>query len=156
METIVEELKREPLNSIKPSLFGVVSRRTLPPDYSRMNWLRPKLYKLLMDFGATLNISYNAIAVVPNGSLMKTPKGDTFQVEAPGYKLVYYTYTSRKSVVLPPPSVRKEGNLYCFYRGEEKITKQRGLKKRVGNPNDGMNAVPGFRVESGEVSVEFH
>lgn len=44
--------------------FGVVGRRCLPPDYSRMNWLRPYTYKLLCDFAAKhVTIPWNAITV---------------------------------------------------------------------------------------------
>ena len=45
--------------------FGLVNKRCLPPDYSRQCWRRPKLYKLLLDFGNqyVTDISWNAITV---------------------------------------------------------------------------------------------
>jgi len=47
--------------------FGVVGRRCLPPDYSRQCWLRPKLYKHLLDFADKyVDISFNAITVNQN------------------------------------------------------------------------------------------
>jgi len=76
---IIRELERQslPLNAYRTTsgkglsqAFGVVGRRCLPPDYSRMCWLRPYLYKLLLDFAAkhvkipftsiTLNQNYKA------------------------------------------------------------------------------------------------
>lgn len=48
--------------------WGVVGRRCLPPDYSRNCWVRPYLYKLLLDFGTkyVTDISWNAITVNQN------------------------------------------------------------------------------------------
>lgn len=47
--------------------FGIVGRRCLPPDYSRQNWLRPKLYSLLLDFGRKyVDLSFNSITVNQN------------------------------------------------------------------------------------------
>lgn len=70
---IIEELRRQPLpineyrnvaGSGRSQVFGVVGRRCLPPDYSRLCWLRPYLYKLLLDFGDKyVDISYNAITL---------------------------------------------------------------------------------------------
>lgn len=59
-DAIYNELKRRPIDkneyrtlagSGRSQTWGIVNRRSLPPDYSRQNWLRPKLYKLLLDFG---------------------------------------------------------------------------------------------------------
>jgi hypothetical protein len=47
--------------------FGVVGRRCLPPDYSRQNWLRPNLYRLLKQFADQyVDISWNAVTVNMN------------------------------------------------------------------------------------------
>lgn len=47
--------------------FGVVGRRSLPPDYSRLCWTRSKLYSHLIDFADKyVDISYNAITVNQN------------------------------------------------------------------------------------------
>lgn len=44
--------------------FGVVNRRMTAPDYSRLCWNRPYLYKLLLDFAERyVNIPWNAITV---------------------------------------------------------------------------------------------
>lgn len=58
---ILEEIRRQAIyqnpdrilaGAGRSQVFGVVGRRCLPPDYSRFCWLRPYLYKLLLDFGA--------------------------------------------------------------------------------------------------------
>ena len=73
---IIDELKRQPIQENKYRIqsgegrsqtFGVVNRRCLPPDYSRQNWLRPYLYKLLCDFGNQyVDLSWNAVTVNQN------------------------------------------------------------------------------------------
>ena len=73
---IIKELERQPIpineyrlksGAGRSQCFGVVNRRNLPPDYSRMCWLRPYLYKLLLDFGEKyVDISYNSITVNQN------------------------------------------------------------------------------------------
>lgn len=73
---LIAEMERKPidLNSYRKKTglgrsqaFGVVNRRSIPPDYSRNNWRRPYLYSLLLDFAATyVDISFNAITVNQN------------------------------------------------------------------------------------------
>jgi hypothetical protein len=73
---IIKELERRPIENNKyrkksgegrSQTFGVVNRRCLAPDYSRQNWLRPYLYKLLLDFGKKhVSIPFNAITVNQN------------------------------------------------------------------------------------------
>lgn len=177
---IIAELEHRPLQQNnyrnkagngRSQAFGLVNRRCLPPDYSRNNWLRPYLYKLLLDFGQKyVDISYNAITVnqdyragkhrdqhnegnsflvafgsytggdllIHEGDLSgnhniwcKPIKTDFSKVlhsvehfTGKRYSLVYYTLVSnRMPTDIPPPSVKKEGNKYYFYRGTEKITK---------------------------------
>lgn len=74
---IEAELKKSPIpvnhyrktgGEGRSQAFGPVNRRCLAPDYSRLCWLRPYLYKLLLDFGdkyvkipwtsITVNINY--------------------------------------------------------------------------------------------------
>lgn len=43
------------------------------------------------------------------------------------YSLVFYNFWTPRLPTLPPWSVRKEGDKYFFYRGEEKITTKNGL-----------------------------
>jgi hypothetical protein len=73
---ILQELQTKPLavnhyrnqaGDGRSQAFGIVNRRCLPPDYSRQNWLRPKLYKHLLDFAATwVDLSFNAVTVNQN------------------------------------------------------------------------------------------
>ena len=59
-QEIYDELKRKPLDQNQYRLkagsgisqsFGIVNKRSMPCDYSRQCWLRPKLFKLLQEFG---------------------------------------------------------------------------------------------------------
>ena len=92
---IIKELERQPISINeyrnksgvgRSQAFGIVNRRNLPPDYSRQCWLRPYLYKLLLDFGKTYvtDISYNAITVNQNYRAEphrdKNNKGNSFLV----------------------------------------------------------------------------
>lgn len=73
---IIKELVRQPLQinkyrdkagSGRSQAFGIVGRRCLPPDYSRLCWMRPYLYKLLLDYGKTyVDISWNSVTVNTN------------------------------------------------------------------------------------------
>ena len=73
---IIKELERRPIENNKyrkkagegrSQTFGVVNRRCLAPDYSRQNWLRPYLFKLLMDYAKKhVKIEWNAITVNQN------------------------------------------------------------------------------------------
>lgn len=47
--------------------FGIVNRRSLPPDYSRWCWKRPRLYKLLLDFAEKyVSLPFTSITVNQN------------------------------------------------------------------------------------------
>ena len=73
---ILEELQRKPLGINKyrriagegnSNTFGLVNRRCLPPDYSRLCWKRPYLYKLLLEFGEKhVKIPFTSITVNEN------------------------------------------------------------------------------------------
>ena len=73
---IIKELERQPLainkyrlksGSGRSQAFGVVNRRSQPPDYSRNCWCRPYLYYLLLEFGKQyVDLSFNAITVNQN------------------------------------------------------------------------------------------
>jgi hypothetical protein len=98
-QEIVAELKRQPLeyNAYRDKAgeglsqaFGLVNRRCLPPDYSRQNWKRPYLYKLLLDFGEKyVDISFNAITLNQNYKANKHydkhNRGDSFLVAFGNY-----------------------------------------------------------------------
>ena len=58
---------RNVAGSGRSQTFGVVNRRCLPPDYSRQCWLRPYLYKLLLDYGREhCPIAFTSITVNQN------------------------------------------------------------------------------------------
>lgn len=73
---ILDELCRRPIPENKyrniagagrSQAFGVVGRRCLSPDYSRNCWLRPYLYKLLLEFGKKhVGIPFTSITVNDN------------------------------------------------------------------------------------------
>jgi len=97
---IINELTRQPLptnlyrNKAGPGrsqAFGVVSRRCLPPDYSRLCWQRPYLYKLLLDFGTKfVTIPYTSITLNQNYAASKhRDKGNV----GPSYLVAFGTYT---------------------------------------------------------------
>ena len=75
-DKIIEELRRQPLTDNhyrkltgdgKSQAFGVVNRRCLKPDFSRQCWLRPYLYKLLLDFAEKyVEIPWTSVTVNQN------------------------------------------------------------------------------------------
>ena len=93
-QAIIDELVKRPLETNKFRLkagngksqaFGLVNRRCLPPDYSRQCWMRPYLYKLLLEFAKKhVTIPYNAITVNQNYKAAahkdKGNKGDSLLV----------------------------------------------------------------------------
>lgn len=167
---IYEELLRRPLpvnmyrlkaGQGQSQSFGIVNRRSLPPDYSRQCWKRPELYKLLLEFGEKhVPFPFNAITVNINYQTLphydKHNVGDSYLVAFGEYtggelevfegklkgihdinrkpviedfskvlhgtrpfegwrmSLVYYTIACD----VPPPSVRKVGDQWVFFRGD--------------------------------------
>lgn len=73
---ILEELESRPLPENKyrdvagtgrSQTFGLVNRRCLPVDYSRQNWMRPKLFFHLQEFAKKyVDISWTSITVNQN------------------------------------------------------------------------------------------
>lgn len=73
---ILEELERRPLHvnryrkqtgEGRSQAFGIVGKRCMPPDYSRLCWKRAYLYKLLLDFADKhVDIPFNAITLNQN------------------------------------------------------------------------------------------
>lgn len=73
---IQQELERRPIPSNQYRLnsgigrsqaFGLVNRRSMPPDYSRMCWQRTYLYKLLLDFAEKhVKVPFTSITVNQN------------------------------------------------------------------------------------------
>jgi hypothetical protein len=88
MNEIQKELERLPITINKYRLtsgegrsqaFGVVNRRCLPPDYSRHCWLRPYLYKLLLDYGRE-NVPFPFTSITVNQNYKAAPHYDTNNV----------------------------------------------------------------------------
>ena len=75
-EEILKELERLPISINKyrdiagtgrSQSFGLVNRRCLPVDYSRQNWLRPKLLYFLQEFAEKyVDIPWTSITVNDN------------------------------------------------------------------------------------------
>lgn len=96
---IINELTRRPLETNKYRLtsgagksqtFGLVNRRSLPCDYSRLCWLRPLLYKLLLEFAEKyVTIPYTSITINQNYKAKahkdKGNKGESFLVSFGNY-----------------------------------------------------------------------
>jgi hypothetical protein len=72
-EEILDELESKPIavnkyrdvaGSGRSQTFGLVNRRCLPVDYSRQNWIRPKLYYHLQEFAKSyVDISWTSITI---------------------------------------------------------------------------------------------
>ena len=75
-DLIIGDIKRRPIRKNRyrkaaglgrSQTFGVVDRRSMPPDYAATCFKRPYLYKLLLDFGkAFVTTPFNAITVNQN------------------------------------------------------------------------------------------
>jgi len=63
---------------------------------------------------------------------------------------VFYQYETSRSVPLPPFSVKKEGDKFFFYRGDEKILRTTGLPHPLRKNNKPM-----ILKEDKEVTVTF-
>lgn len=73
---IIEELTRKPIpinkqrttsGTGRSQAFGLTNRRCMAPDYSKQCYLRPYLYKTLIDFADKyVSIPYNAITLNQN------------------------------------------------------------------------------------------
>ena len=105
-EEIVKELERRPLyknveretaGEGRSQAFGIVNRRRVPPDYSRNCWVRPYLYKLILDFAAKyVDIPWNGIMLNQNYQAAKhRDKGNV----GISYLVAFGDYTGGKLVV---------------------------------------------------------
>ena len=134
---IVAELKRQPLQTNayrkgagrgQSQAFGVVNRRSLPPDYSRCCWMRPYLYKLLLDFASIyVKIPFNAITINNNYAAAphkdKGNVGDSFLVACGDYS----------------------GGELVIHEGEQKGTYDIRHRPIVGNFRDNLHEVKEFQ-----------
>jgi len=109
-QEILQELQRQPLEineyrvkvgSGRSQTFGVVSRRSLCPEYSRQNWKRPKLYYHLLEFAKKyVDISWNAITV--NDNYRAGPHYDRGN-EGPSVLFAFGPYTGGELVLHEGP-----------------------------------------------------
>lgn len=70
--------------------------------------------------------------------------------EGDRYSLVFYDYFTPRLESLPPPSVKKEGSTYLFYRGDELITRKKGLPHPLKDRKK-----PVLVKEQREIEIEF-
>lgn len=106
-EALIKELQEHPLPENKyrttagegrSQALGIVNRRSLPADWSRQNWLRPKLFKLLKDFADKyVTIPYSSITVNQNYQAAKhRDKGNTGN----SYLVAFGSYTGGELEIL--------------------------------------------------------
>ena len=139
-EEILKELHRRPVpmnherlrsgGNGRSTAFGIVVRRSMPPDYCRNCWKRPFLYKLLLDFANRyVHIPFNAITVNQNYKALphydKNNVGDSFLV-------AFGDYTG--------------GNL-IFHEGEKKGSYDIRHKPIVDNFSKVLHSVDSFEGE---------
>lgn len=103
---IIQELTRRPigLNHYRKRAgdgrslaWGVVGKRCLAPDYSRNCWVRPYLYKLLLDFADKyVDIPYTSITV--NQNYQAIPHYDRNNV-GDSYLVAFGDYTGGNLVI---------------------------------------------------------
>jgi len=107
---IIEELQRRPigLNHYRKRTgdgrslaWGVVGKRCMPPDYSRNCWMRPYLYKLLLDFADKyVDIPYTSITV--NQNYQANPHYDRNNV-GDSFLVAFGNYTGGNLVIHEGP-----------------------------------------------------
>jgi hypothetical protein len=163
-QLIIDELKANPLpvsnyrqrcSTHKQSVFGVVARRNVPADYSKLCSSHPTLYKHLLEFGRNFSgTPFNSIiiseghtsihkrmlkgavgfyTVVPfdegvGGTLIRNDIPQSINATT-AYTIVFYTTSSP---TLPPPSVVSLNDADVFMRGSEPIVHTgRKIKKEL-------------------------
>jgi len=177
LKPIIDELISNPLptsnyrqkNTLtKQSIFGAVSRRGQPCDYSKLCATRPAFYKLLLDLGKDFVTNlFSTILVIEGkssnvrlkttntpvtiitfnqdqeGTLTISEDISKFKETTTDYTLVYYT--APNSSWLPPPSVVYHNNALVFKRGDEivQIASRRSKKSE------------GVWIERKEVAILF-
>lgn len=165
LRNVLEELSSNPLptrNRLKQHTFGVVSRRGMPPDYSKLCVSNTRLYGFLLDLGAALDLTFSSVLLIeekaglvklrnPIGRIAilvanKETQGDTLTfTENPkisinnenSITILFYTISHD----CPPASV--EG-IY-FKRGNELIQTKAKVKK----------VCPTLYIETRDVVIEF-
>lgn len=114
-QPILAELQRKPLKG-RSFTFGVTTKRTGTPDYSRLCWMRPRLYKLLLEFAEKHVKIPHTTCVLNLGSPAKVQSCDQ-AVFAFGENSLVFFYVDGVDD-LPAPSVVQKGTKFLFKRGD--------------------------------------
>ena len=150
---IIGELK----DKKKSLTFGVMNRRNLPPDFSRQNYLKPKLYKHLLDFAEKfIDISYNSIVINPNCSNTihkdKNSIGETFLIATGNYTggevKIYDGLESRNFDICGNPlqfDMNRLSHSFEPYEGNRVVL----MYYNLGNKKLGVLPKPSVREENG-------
>jgi hypothetical protein len=142
-QPILNELQRKPLKG-RSFTFGITTKRTGTPDYSRLCWMRPRLYKLLLDFAEKHVKIPHTTCVLNLGSAAKVYDTDTAVFAFGENSLVFFYQDGVDD--LPAPSVIQKGTKFYFKRGD--VVLQGGQPKR-------LPEVSGIIRIAGPVAVTF-
>lgn len=141
-QPILDELQRKPLKG-RSFTFGITTKRTGTPDYSRLCWMRPRLYKLLLDFAEKHVKIPHTTCVLNLGSPAKVQSSDQ-AIFAFGENSLVFFY--QEGTDLPAPSVVQKGTKFFFKRGD--VILQGGQPKH-------LPEVSGIVRIAGPVAVTF-
>ena len=116
---ILEELRAKPITvnlyrdkagEGRSQSFGLVNKRCLPVDYSRQNWLRPKLYYHLQEFAKKyVDISWTSITVNQNYHCLPHRDKGNYGLS---YLVAFGSYAGG-DLVIHEGDLSGEHNIYC-------------------------------------------
>ena len=98
----------------KSQCFGIVRKRSLPPDISRQSWLHPKLHALLVSLPCP--VPYTSIQV--NDSLTCLPHKDKNNV-GDSYIIGFGNYTGGELILHTEPEQRIDIRKGFIFNGSE-------------------------------------
>ena len=98
----------------KSQCFGIVRKRSLPPDISRQSWLHPKLHALLTSFPCP--VPYTSVQV--NDSLTCLPHKDKNNV-GDSYIIGFGDYTGGELILHTEPEQRIDIRKGFIFNGSE-------------------------------------
>jgi hypothetical protein len=114
-QPILAELQRKPLKG-RSFTFGITTKRTGAPDYSRLCWMRPRLYKLLLEFAEKHVKIPHTTCVLNLDSPAKVQNCDQAVFAFGTHSLVFFYLDGVDD--LPAPSVVQKGTKFYFKRGD--------------------------------------
>jgi len=154
IDRIVNYLRQHPLPNLnyrnrtpfsKQSIFGIVPRRGLSPDYSKLCPAFPALYKLLLELGSAMSLNFTTVLIVEGLTVVPKLKGvvgdyhvlsvldepqegtlkqisDKKQfATTTDFTFVFYTVPNNA----PSPSIIDHNGSSVFKRGDEIISTKR-------------------------------